>query len=51
MIKGEWIVDGHHIRCSECGVFFCDTDREGDSFPRNFCPNCGADMRERGREE
>ncbi len=51
MIKGEWIVDGHHIRCSECGVFFCDTDREGDSFPRNFCPNCGADMRERGQEE
>ena len=42
---GKWIIDGHHIVCSECETGMCNTDREGDSFPTNFCPNCGADMR------
>lgn len=42
---GNWIIDGHHIVCSECGTVMCNTDREGDSFPTNFCPNCGADNR------
>ena len=41
----EWIIDGHHIKCSNCEMFMCNTDREGDSFPRNFCPNCGAGMK------
>lgn len=43
--KGEWIIDGHHIRCNRCNEYTCDTDREGDKIPNNFCPNCGADMR------
>lgn len=42
--SGEWIRDGHHIRCKECGTYFCDTDREGDPYPQNFCPHCGARM-------
>ena len=36
--KGHWINGNYHIRCSECG----------EDYPyqlRNFCPNCGADMR------
>lgn len=41
---GYWERDGHHIRCSECGTYFCITDREGDSFPINYCPCCGAKM-------
>lgn len=41
---GHWEQDGHHIRCSECGTYFCITDREGDSFPINYCPCCGAKM-------
>ena len=41
---GEWIVDGHHIECNRCGAYMCDSDREGDRLPRNFCPNCGARM-------
>ena len=41
---GHWEQDGHHIRCSECGTYFCITDREGDSFPINYCPCCGARM-------
>ena len=43
--QGEWIIDGHHIRCNKCNEYICNTDREGDKIPDNFCPNCGADMR------
>ena len=43
--QGEWIIDGHHIRCNRCNEYICDTDREGNKIPDNFCPNCGADMR------
>lgn len=42
--RGKWIRDGHHIRCDQCGVYMCDTDREGDKIPNNFCPNCGMKM-------
>ena len=44
--EGKWMHDGHHIRCTECGVYVCETDREGDAIPRNYCPNCGARMEE-----
>ena len=40
----HWIIDGHHIQCSHCEEYMCDTDREGDPIPRNFCPNCGVRM-------
>lgn len=43
---GKWIIDGHHIKCSSCGVSMCNTDREGDKIPREFCPACGAKMEE-----
>ena len=43
-IRGKWIRDGHHIRCDQCGMYMCDTDREGDRIPTEFCPNCGAKM-------
>lgn len=43
--RGKWIKDGHHIQCGRCGIWMCDTDREGDAIPKRFCPNCGADMR------
>ena len=33
--------DGHHIRCTSCGNYWCDTDNEGDLFPHNYCPHCG----------
>jgi hypothetical protein len=48
-LHGEWIIDGHHIRCNRCNEYICNTDREGNKIPDSFCPNCGADMR--GKEE
>lgn len=46
VVRGTWTrVDyepcGHDYICSECG---CKSDGAW-----NFCPNCGADMRETGR--
>lgn len=41
---GKWIIDGHHIRCNRCNEYICNTDREGNEIPDNFCPNCGAKM-------
>ena len=37
--------DGHHIRCLNCGEYWCDNDREGNPFPMNFCPNCGRSVK------
>ena len=48
---GEWqITDAypHNVYCSECHERFAQTHWavwEDGSLPRNFCPNCGADMR------
>lgn len=37
--KGHWIFDGDCLICSKC--------KEAYSFSgSNYCPNCGADMRE-----
>ena len=44
--KWKWIIDGHHLICPRCEIHFCREDREGDELPNNYCPNCGADMRE-----
>lgn len=42
---GEWIIDGHHYKCSRCGktlaIMFSETD-EDDLIG---CPFCLADMR------
>ena len=38
--KGEWIYDGDCIHCSSCKSAF------NNLIGFNFCPNCGADMRE-----
>lgn len=36
-----FLKDGHHVRCTNCGEYWCDSDREGNPFPMDFCPHCG----------
>ena len=49
--QGEWIIDGHHYKCSRCGktlaIMFSETD-DGDLIG---CPFCLADMRVNEGEE
>lgn len=52
--KGKWLrTDAypHHIYCSVCFKTYIPNDEwdiwKSDGWlPKNFCPNCGADMRE-----
>lgn len=39
VVRGTWVKNGWSIRCSVCGY-------DMPFAVRNFCPNCGADMRE-----
>ena len=39
VVRGTWEKNGWSIRCSVCGY-------DMPFATRNFCPNCGADMRE-----
>ena len=39
VVRGVWVENGWSIRCSICGY-------DMPFSTRNFCPNCGADMRE-----
>lgn len=47
VVHGEWIIssDGYYPYCSECK----NEPKHGEM--TNFCPNCGADMRERKGDE
>ncbi len=54
--KGKWqITDAypHNVYCSECHKRFAQTHwsvwKDG-SLPRNFCPNCGAQMKGEANE-
>ena len=52
--KGKWIKHISSLECSECKVkFFCGDEDENvqdydpcNELNFNFCPNCGADLRE-----
>lgn len=48
---GEWeeADDGDGVVCSVCREDFCTIYLETERF--NYCPNCGADMRERKGDE
>ena len=42
---GEWKCNRFGIQCSNCGLI-----RNAVPYEMNFCPNCGADMREGDHE-
>lgn len=43
VVRGKWVEDDYgFVRCSTCGM-----EWEEPEHPKtNYCPNCGADMRE-----
>lgn len=44
--KGEWIATEYDtIKCGECGIVYSSA-----LYPRKYCPNCGADMREANKK-
>ena len=51
VVRGKWSKELHpsvkynQFRCSVCGKF-SGHDEEGWIWKPNYCPNCGADMRE-----
>lgn len=48
VVHGEWVFIGDYdSRCSVCGEEYCI----GPDEDYNYCPNCGADMRERKDDE
>ena len=46
VVRGKWLPtnDANKKRCSECGVIHLIAQYPHGEI--NFCPNCGADMRE-----
>ena len=47
--KGHWINYKDEHRCSECNEVI--TGDWYEEYWYDFCPNCGADMRDKEREE
>ena len=45
---GKWIDSGYGVECSLCGEWYPHASIARNQL--NFCPNCGADMRERDDE-
>lgn len=44
--EARWLDYSYHRECSKCGSITRWTDNDGVPIPNNYCPNCGADMRE-----
>ena len=42
--QGEWIIDGHHYKCSRCGKTLSIMFSETDDDDLIGCPFCLADM-------
>lgn len=51
VVRSEWEIltddsGNEYMRCKQCGEEFYDGDNDTVDTKHNFCPNCGADMRE-----
>ena len=47
--RGEWIEREHEDARGNYKLFHCSRCDEPNARKKNYCPNCGADMRERKR--
>lgn len=45
VIRGKWILDGCYHKCSEC-YDYAPFTKSGEERLSDFCPFCGANMRE-----
>lgn len=44
--RGEWINEGRIIRCNKCKIGYAVVKGMKSAITYNFCPSCGADMKE-----
>ena len=44
--KGAWINEGRIIRCNKCKIGYATVKGMKSALTYNFCPDCGATMRE-----
>ena len=51
VVRSEWEIltddsGNEYMKCKHCDAEFYDGDNDTVDTKHNFCPNCGADMRE-----
>ena len=46
VVHGHWVYEEPNGANSFKGAYWCDQCHQPESYRKNFCPNCGADMRE-----
>lgn len=47
VVHGEWVKDGDFLICLNCESEINIKNSLGAENQKNFCPNCGADMRKK----
>lgn len=47
VVHGEWLRDGDFLICLNCESEMNIKNSLGNKNKKNFCPNCGADMRKK----
>lgn len=46
VVRGEWVYEEPNGANNFKGCYWCDQCHQPINHKKNFCPNCGADMRE-----
>ena len=44
VVHGHWVYEEPNGANSFKGAYWCDKCHQPESYRKNFCPNCGADM-------
>lgn len=51
VVHGKWVKDGDFLICLNCEAEINIKNSLGIENHKNFCPNCGADMRKGGANQ